>query len=246
MFCGQCGGKFTEDEKFCITCGCSATQGGPATQPAILPKHPNLPKPDKIGTTERIVRVLIAATVASLLMVAMDGGPSRFLHGKATDSGGATSAGIVAKPDTETWHFQPDSEKWEDYQVRLRKIAKTIDYTKPLFTRDHAVLCPPYLFVDRDPREGHSPTDIMGAYFDESSARGLRAEEVGCQEWHAGVEVEPLESAVRQDPEKFLSIIGMTEPEDSYYVFVRVGRNYFMTFADEVTNDPSGKIRTSG
>jgi hypothetical protein len=136
-------------------------------------------------------------------------------------------------------------DSWAAYQSRLVKIAESLDYSKPLFSRDHTVVCPPTLLSNDDPLEGYSSSDVMQAYFDHSATRRQRAERVGCQEWHAGVELIPLEADIRNDRQKLSETLGVSFSDlpSPAFVFVRStvadGPIFLMTLADEVTNDPT-------
>src|ERR1700676_2814282 len=75
-----------------------------------------------------------------------------------------------------------------------------LDYSKPVFTVDHAVVCPLGILFDQ--RADHGPSavfDMFISMFSQSS----KAQALGCQELHGGIRV----TAVR-----------MNLPSDLHYV----------------------------
>ena len=95
-----------------------------------------------------------------------------------------------------------------------------LDYSKPIYTDDYAIVCPINVFLDR--RVGHGYEAVMDAYMS-IFYRTTNAEKAGCQVWHGGIRVR----ASRASP-----IPG----------FVSVDDIYVMQEFD-LTNDPAGKSR---
>jgi hypothetical protein len=64
--------------------------------------------------------------------------------------------------------------------------AENLDFSKPIFTRDHALVCPASLLSD--PRKDHGPKAIHDAYTSVFS-RSSKARALGCEEWQGDLQV---------------------------------------------------------
>jgi hypothetical protein len=92
-----------------------------------------------------------------------------------------------------------------------------LDYSKPIFTTDYAIICPVGLFLDV--RADHGPEAINDLF---TSVLNLKEKEktLGCDEWHGGIRV----GAVRMMP-----------PRDHY---IQVNDAFF-TMESHLTNEIS-------
>ncbi len=97
------------------------------------------------------------------------------------------------------------------------KPKPPLDYSRPIFTTDYAIICPVGLFFDV--RADHGPEAINDLF---TSVLNLKDKEktLGCEEWHGGIRVE----AVRMMP-----------PRDHY---VQVNDALF-TMESHLTNEGS-------
>ena len=96
------------------------------------------------------------------------------------------------------------------------KLTAPLDYTKPVYTIEHAIVCPESLMFDE--RADHEP-GIVGGMF--GSHNESEAERLGCEVLRGGVQV----------------VIGPRKPP-----LVAVNNNYF-TVENELTNNSDGSKR---
>ena len=66
------------------------------------------------------------------------------------------------------------------------KATAPLDYSKPVYTTDHAVICPISLLSD--PRADHDISSVMNMYMSPFTMDS-KAEKLGCEVWHGGIEV---------------------------------------------------------
>jgi hypothetical protein len=102
------------------------------------------------------------------------------------------------------------------------KVIAPLDYSKPVYTTDHAIVCPLSLLSDR--RADHDISAVMDMYTSAFTAES-KAEKLGCEVWKSGIEVtaKPMEG---MDP------------------LVTVNTLAF-TVSAHLTNDPEGKMRSA-
>jgi hypothetical protein len=118
-----------------------------------------------------------------------------------------------------------------------------IDYSKPLFTRHGAILCPPESFMDV--REGHSLQDLAEMFADPNN-RGIRALSQNCEEWQQGVRLDLPDADQRSLFLEAAQAYGVRSLfERPEWVVVEDLRSsqlqWLVTRADEVTNNPPEK-----
>ncbi|MCU1224669.1 MAG: hypothetical protein JWQ42_2762, partial [Edaphobacter sp.] len=63
---------------------------------------------------------------------------------------------------------------------------KKLDYSKPVFTSELAIVCPKSLLLDV--RADHGPAAVWDAFMSFTS-RGEKARALGCEEWIGGIPV---------------------------------------------------------
>jgi hypothetical protein len=100
-----------------------------------------------------------------------------------------------------------------------QKASVPLDYSKPVYTTDHAIICPLALLNDR--RANHDIAAVMDMYTSTFTAES-KAEKLGCEVWKSGVEV-------------------AAKPMDGMAPLVMVNASAF-TVGAHLTNDPEGKI----
>ena len=66
------------------------------------------------------------------------------------------------------------------------KAIAPLDYSKPIYTSDHSVICPMSLLSD--PRADHDMSAVMDMYVSPFTMDS-KAEKLGCEVWHGGIEV---------------------------------------------------------
>jgi hypothetical protein len=71
-----------------------------------------------------------------------------------------------------------------------------LDLSKPVYTTNHAIVCPLGLFFDGDVRADHGPEAIFELY---TSVLNLKSKEeaLGCEEWQGGIRVAALDMEER-------------------------------------------------
>lgn len=126
---------------------------------------------------------------------------------------------------------------------RGEQSSTSLDYSKPLVTLDKAVVCPPGVFFN-DPREGHSTTDVLKVYFDQSGNRGQHALEMGCEEWHEDIPVVPVDiKPGEKDPRSGVDLSIFKRADFVVLMDVDLSRfdaaRYLVTRADELRNKES-------
>lgn len=93
-------------------------------------------------------------------------------------------------------------------------LHRPLDFTKQIYTQDHAIICP--LSLVSDHRADHSPQVIFDAYTSIWN-RSEKVKSLGCEEWRGGIAVSAYEA--RKD-------------------FVIVNGNLFTMFPEsQLTND---------
>ena len=73
-----------------------------------------------------------------------------------------------------------------DKAAKTEKPAPVLDYTKPIYTTDHAIICPISLLSDR--RADHDIAAVMDMYMSTFTAES-KAAKLGCEVWTSGIEV---------------------------------------------------------
>jgi hypothetical protein len=73
----------------------------------------------------------------------------------------------------------------QDTDKNAEKTAP-LDYSKPVYTTDHAIICPTSLLSDR--RADHDIATVMDMYMSTFTAES-KAAELGCEVWKGGIEV---------------------------------------------------------
>ena len=75
-------------------------------------------------------------------------------------------------------------------QTEKSTAAEKLDYSKPTFTTDYAIVCPQGVLLGAylDRRAGHGPEEIYSA-FTSIWNRSKKVEKLGCEEWRAGIRV---------------------------------------------------------
>lgn len=101
------------------------------------------------------------------------------------------------------------------------KAIAPLDYSKPVYTTDHAIVCPLSLLSDR--RADHDISAVMDMYTSAFTAES-KAEKLGCEVWKSGIEV-------------------AAKPMDGMAPLVTVNTSAF-TVGAHLTNDPEGKMRS--
>ena len=66
------------------------------------------------------------------------------------------------------------------------KAIAPLDYSKPIYTSGHSVICPMSLLSD--PRADHDMSAVMDMYVSPFTMDS-KAEKLGCEVWHGGIEV---------------------------------------------------------
>lgn len=100
------------------------------------------------------------------------------------------------------------------------KASTPLDYSIPIYTTDHAIICPVSLLSDL--RADHGIATVMDMYTSPFTAES-KAEKLGCEVWKGG--------------------IGVTaKPMDGMAPLVSLNA-YAFTVDAHLTNDPNGKMR---
>lgn len=112
---------------------------------------------------------------------------------------------------------------WPFDKGDTEKPTDPLDYSKPIYTIDHAIVCPLGLLVASyyDVRADHGPEAIVALY---TSLFGQESREkaLGCGEWRGGVKVEAVE--LERRPEGL--------------ILVQINGTFFTAKA-HLTNNPS-------
>ena len=111
------------------------------------------------------------------------------------------------------WIFKPDAPE---------KAYIPLDYAKPIYTTNHAIICPVSLLSDR--RADHDRSAVMDMYMSTLTAEG-KAKDLGCEVWTGGIEVS-------------------AKPMDGTTSLVTVN-TFAFTVPAHLTNDPNGSIQST-
>jgi hypothetical protein len=102
------------------------------------------------------------------------------------------------------------------------KPRPSLDYSKPIFTDDFAIICP--IGILFDVRVDHGPDAVLDMFISPFGMQS-KAEKLGCEVWRGGIRV----NAVRAD--------GVIQGNGRYLNYVRINDALFTIEAD-LTNDP--------
>lgn len=100
------------------------------------------------------------------------------------------------------------------------KAVAPLDYSKPVYTTDHAIVCPTSLLSNN--RADHDISAVMDMYTSAFTAES-KAEKLGCEVWKGGIEV-------------------TAKAMDGMDPLVTINGSAF-TVAAHLTNDPGGKMQ---
>lgn len=81
------------------------------------------------------------------------------------------------------------AEARRDASDKIDASSKQIDWTKPVYTRDRAIICPLSIFAD--PRADHDMQHIQDLWLSIWN-RSAKVKALGCEEWRDGVPVRAL------------------------------------------------------
>jgi len=105
-----------------------------------------------------------------------------------------------------------------DSKPEPERVRVPLDYAKPVYTTDHAIICPQSLFDD--PREDHDLQAALSMYVS-PFGRDSKAEKLGCEVWHGGIAVTAI-------------------PIDENIADINVG---LFTVTSHLTNNADGSIQ---
>jgi hypothetical protein len=100
------------------------------------------------------------------------------------------------------------------------KAITPLDYSKAIYTTDHAIICPLSLLSDR--RADHDIATVVDMYASAFTAE-TKAEKLGCEVWKGGIKV-------------------TAKPMDEMAPLVTLN-TYSFTVDAHLTNDPNGGMR---
>ncbi len=116
------------------------------------------------------------------------------------------------------------------YPPDAEKPRPPLDYSKPIFTEDVAIICP--IGILFDVRVDHGPDAVIDMFLSPFSMQS-KAEKLGCEVWRGGIPV----NAVRAN--------GVIQGNGRYLNYVHINDALFTIEADLTNNPQASKMKDS-